>query len=153
MNEEDEAFLQSMNRKRNASTQCSDDQFEEIMYAFEETAQAKQPYAAVDNPPVLTYEEMESVFEENLDESARPLADDIYEHWKSRRLQAGNRSFVTGLKVMIHHFSWLCGFADLQSSLRLVQIQMMRILTSAFGDGRFGRSAKLVVEMLTVRRS
>lgn len=88
-----------MNKNRNASTQCSEDQFEEVMYFFEETAQAKQPYAAVDSPPVLSYEEMESVFDENLDDHARPFTEEIYEHWKSRRLQNGNKSLLIGLKV------------------------------------------------------
>ena len=88
-----------MNKKRNASTQCSEDQFEEAMYFFEETAQTKQPYAAVDNPPVLAYDEMESAFDEDLDDHARPFAEEIYQHWKKRRLQNDNRSLLTSLKV------------------------------------------------------
>lgn len=98
MNDEDDAFLKSMNQKRNASTQCSEDQFEEVMNIFEETAQAKQPFSAVDNPPVLVYEEMENAIDENLDDSARPFVKDIYEHWKTRRLRDGNHSLVPGLK-------------------------------------------------------
>ena len=69
------------------------------MSFFEETAQTKQPYAAVDSPPVLTYDEMESSFDENIDEPARNFAKDIYDHWKSRRLEVGNVSLMTGLKV------------------------------------------------------
>ena len=99
IDEEDETFFKSLNSKRNASTQCSEDQFEEIMSFFEETAHTKQPFAAVDSPPVLTYNEMESSFDENLDETARIFAKCIYEHWKSRRLKAGNISLITGLKV------------------------------------------------------
>ena len=99
MDDEDVAFLKPMNQNRNASTQCSEDQFEEVMYFFEETAQTKQPYAAVDSPPVLAYEEMESAFDENLDDHARPFAEEIYEHWKSRRSKNGNRSLLTSLKV------------------------------------------------------
>ena len=98
MNDEDDAFLKSINNKRNASTQCSEDQFEEVMNLFEETAQAKQPYAAVDNPPVLAYEEMESAIDENLDDSARLFTKEIYEHWKTRRLEDGNKSLLPGLK-------------------------------------------------------
>lgn len=100
MNEEDEDFFKALNStRRNASTQCSEDQFEEVMNFFEETAQAKQPYAAVDSPPVLTYEEMESSFDETIDDLARAFAKDIYEHWKRRRLEVGNQSLITGLKV------------------------------------------------------
>ena len=99
MNDEDVAFLDQMNKNRNASTQCSEDQFEEVMYFFEETAQAKQPYAAVDSPPVLTYDEMESASDEDLDDHARHFTEEIYEHWKTRRLRNGNKSLLTSLKV------------------------------------------------------
>ena len=99
LTDDDDAFLKSRNGKRSASTQCSEDQFEETMNFFEETAQAKQPFSAVDNPPVVTYEEMESAFDENFEDAARTFAQDIYEHWKSRRLKAGNRSLMPGLKV------------------------------------------------------
>ena len=75
------------------------------MNFFEETSQLKQPYATIDNPPVLTYSEME----ENMDNDAvedcvRRFAKDIYGHWKSRRLRAGNHSLVSGLKVSISIF-------------------------------------------------
>lgn len=99
MDEEDLTFLKSMNKKRNASTQCSEDQFEEIMNCFEDTAQMKQPYAAVDSPPVLSYDEIEGSMDDYLDDHARPFTRESYEHWKSRRLEAGNKSLITGLKV------------------------------------------------------
>ena len=87
-----------MNQKRNASTQCSEDQFEEVVNLFEETSQTKQPYAAVDNPPVLAYEEMESSLDENIDDSVRPFTKEIYEHWKTRRLERGNHTLMSSLK-------------------------------------------------------
>ena len=99
MDEEDDAFLKSMNKKRNASTQCSEIQFEEVMNCFEETAQAKQPFAAVDSPPVLSYDEIESSIDDYLDDHAKHFAKDIYEHWKARRLEAANKQLITGLKV------------------------------------------------------
>ncbi|KAL9072835.1 MAG: hypothetical protein Q9161_003377 [Pseudevernia consocians] len=98
MDEEDQTFLMSINKKRNPSTQCSEDQFEEIMNCFEETAQVKQPYAAVDSPPVLSYDEIEGSMDDYLDGHARPFTREIYEHWKTRRLEAGNKSLITGLK-------------------------------------------------------
>lgn len=100
MNEEDAVFLKSLNQRNLASTQCTEDQFERVMNFFEQTAQAKQPYAAVDSPPVLSCEEMESSFDENIDEAARIFAKDIYEHWKRQRLEAGNRPLITTLKVI-----------------------------------------------------
>ena len=88
-----------MNKKKNASTQCSEDQFEEIINCFEETAQMKQPYAAVDSPPVLSYDEIQGSMDDYLDDRTRAFTREIYEHWKTRRLEAGNRSLITGLKV------------------------------------------------------
>ena len=104
LTDEDDAYLKSVNVKRSASSLCSEDQFEETMNFFEETAQAKQPFAAVDNPPVVPYEEMESAFDENMDDAARTFAKEIYEHWKSRRLKAGNRSLIPGLRVEVHPY-------------------------------------------------
>ena len=60
----------------------------------------KQPYAAVDSPPVLSYDEIESSMDDYLDDQARPFTKEIYEHWKARRLEAGNKSLTTGLKVI-----------------------------------------------------
>ena len=68
------------------------------MAFFEETAQTKQPYAAVDSPPVLTFDEFRNALEEDAEDSIRIFAEDIYEHWKSRRLQAGNKSLIPSLK-------------------------------------------------------
>lgn len=68
------------------------------MSFFEETAQTKQPYAAVDNPPVLALDEFQTALEEEAEASVRALAKDIYEHWKARRLQAGNRILIPSLK-------------------------------------------------------
>ncbi|KAF2811481.1 uncharacterized protein BDZ99DRAFT_384236 [Mytilinidion resinicola] len=106
MDLEDKAFLKSMNerivghRKGRAAQAaiCSDNEFEEVMNFFEETSQTKQPYAAVDSPPVITYEEMEAEFDETISISARSFAKDIYEHWKAQRSATGNRSLMPALK-------------------------------------------------------
>ncbi|KAI9721444.1 MAG: hypothetical protein M1812_002206 [Candelaria pacifica] len=97
MTSEDDAYLKSMNRKA-SSAQCSEDQFEELMNFFEDTAQLKQPYAAVDNPPVVSFDEMEGSFDNAIDEIERPLARGVYEHWKSRRLRRGNKPLMLNLK-------------------------------------------------------
>ncbi|KAL8665849.1 MAG: hypothetical protein Q9202_001972 [Teloschistes flavicans] len=98
MDDEDAAFLKSLNQ-RDASSSCSEDHFEEVINFYEGTAQTKQPYAAVDNSPVLTYEETEDAFEENLDAPPKQFTKEIYEHWKSRRLKLGNRSLFLSLKT------------------------------------------------------
>ncbi|KAM5433247.1 Enhancer of polycomb-like protein 1 [Microsporum canis] len=96
--EEDDVALKIMNQKRDASTQCTEDQFEEVMSFFEETAQAKQPFAAVDNPPVVSYLEMEECFDGMIHEKLRPFVREIYESWKSRRTASGNRPLQPTLK-------------------------------------------------------
>ena len=101
MDEEDDVFLRALNNK-DASIMCSEDQFEEVINFYEETAHTRQPYAAVDNSPVLTYEELEDAFDESLDAPARNSSREIYEHWKSRRLKSGNRSLSVNLKVSRH---------------------------------------------------
>jgi len=101
MTDEDDACLKLVNEKRNrnASTQCSEDQFEEVMNFFEETAKTKQPFAAVDNPPVVAWDEIKNSFDESFDDDMRSFAKDIYEHWRVRRLKSGNQSLIPGLKV------------------------------------------------------
>ena len=154
LTEEDDQCLRLFNEKRDASTQCSEDQFEEVMNFFEETSHTKQPFAAVDNPPVVTWGEMESAFDENFDEeSTRSFAKIIYEHWKSQRLKVGNRSLIPSLKVskkqkidQITH----CLHLD---SMRPEQILTMATHTSVSGEEKSDKFVKRVVEMPKVRRS
>ncbi|EGE08513.1 histone acetyltransferase complex component Epl1 [Trichophyton equinum CBS 127.97] len=96
--EEDDVALKIMNQKRDASTQCTENQFEEVMSFFEETAQAKQPFAAVDNPPVVSYPEMEECFDGMIHDKLRPFVREIYESWKLRRTASGNRPLQPTLK-------------------------------------------------------
>ncbi|KAF2128338.1 hypothetical protein P153DRAFT_292813 [Dothidotthia symphoricarpi CBS 119687] len=98
MTSDDVAFLKTLNQKRGKGSQCSEDEFEEVIYFFEETTQTKQPYAAVDNSPVLAYEDFESEFDDTVSESARRFAKDIYSYWKNQRLLKGNRSLLPTLK-------------------------------------------------------
>jgi enhancer of polycomb-like protein len=103
MDTEDDAFLQALNLavKKSPSkrmAQCSEDQFEEVMNFFEETSSSRQPFAAVDNAPVLTFSEMEKSFDETLDDAARMWAKDIYPHWKARRLEKSNHTLMATLK-------------------------------------------------------
>ncbi|KAI9786874.1 MAG: Enhancer of polycomb-like protein 1 [Geoglossum umbratile] len=98
LDEEDDSFLASMNQKRALSTQCTEDQFEVIMAFFETTAQSKQPFAAVDSPPVVSFEEMEGSFDESIDESIRIFTKEVYQHWKTERIKRGNRPLTPSLK-------------------------------------------------------
>jgi enhancer of polycomb-like protein len=68
------------------------------MQFFEDTSSLKQPYASVDNAPVLSFNEMEASFDETIDDTARLFAKDIYEHWKQRRLAKQNLALMPSLK-------------------------------------------------------
>ncbi|KAK8223989.1 enhancer of polycomb-like-domain-containing protein [Phyllosticta capitalensis] len=98
MSSDDEGFLAALNARKPATHQCSEDQFEEVVDFFERTAQEKQPYATVDNAPVLSYEELEAAFDETISDGARRFAREIYDHWKRQRLNRGNRSLMPSLK-------------------------------------------------------
>lgn len=151
LHDEDDAFLKSMNK--NASTQCSEDQFEEVMTFFEETAHAKQPFAAVDNPPVLALEEMENAWDDALDENARPFAKEIYPHWKGRRLRQGNKGLIPGLKVRDPSKSTFLRQCSDKCSWKLVRILTTVIHTSVSGGARCGKFGKLEGETLRAPRS
>ncbi|KAJ5826164.1 Enhancer of polycomb-like protein 1 [Penicillium riverlandense] len=98
MTEEDDVFLKIFNQKRDAADQCSEDDFEATMNFFEETAQAKQPFAAVDSPPVPSFAEMENAMDAAVEDCVKRFAKDIYEHWKSRRMATENHSLQPSLK-------------------------------------------------------
>lgn len=98
MTGDDAAWLKAYNQKRGKNAQCSEDDFEEVMNFFEETSHTKQPYASVDNTPVLSYEELEAEFDETIGEPSRRFAKDIYSHWKNQRLLKGNRPLIPSLK-------------------------------------------------------
>ncbi|KAI9722094.1 MAG: Enhancer of polycomb-like protein 1 [Chrysothrix sp. TS-e1954] len=102
MNVEDEVALKSINAKASDGQQCSEDQFEQVLSAFEEISAVRQPFAAVDaNTPVLALEELEAEFDmENVDDGARSFAPEVYEYWKSRRIARGNKTLIPKLKTL-----------------------------------------------------
>ncbi|KAK7524266.1 enhancer of polycomb-like-domain-containing protein [Phyllosticta citriasiana] len=98
MSNDDEAFLAVLNSRKPAAHRCSEDHFEEVVDFFERTALEKQPYATVDNAPILSFDELEAAFDETIGDGARRFARDIYEHWKLQRSKRGNRSLMPSLK-------------------------------------------------------
>ena len=117
MDDEDEAFLKKLNlknasqssprKRRSAGAQpdaeartCSEDWFEQLMSSLEETSLARQPFANVDHPPVLPYDELAASFDdEAIDEGARVFAREIYDHWKSRRSAREDQILMAQLKT------------------------------------------------------
>ena len=99
MDEDDELALKLINTKLPAGqSPISEDYFEEVMNFFEETAQARQPFAAVDSPPVLPLEELQEHFDDTHPEHVRTLSKFIYSHWSARRTEAGNHVLPPHLK-------------------------------------------------------
>jgi enhancer of polycomb-like protein len=99
MDEEDEIALKQINvQLSDGVKECSEDQFEDVIAFFEETAQNKQPFAAVDSPPVLPLEELEEQYDSTVPGHVRVYAKFIYEHWNSRRTATGNRPISAQLK-------------------------------------------------------
>lgn len=98
MSLDDEIWLKKYNAKKSKSHQCSEDQFEEVMNFFEQASSLKQPFAAVDNAPVLSYADMEAAFDETIEDTSRRFAKDIYEHWKLQRETRLNEPLMPTLK-------------------------------------------------------
>ncbi|RAK79732.1 enhancer of polycomb-like protein 1 [Aspergillus fijiensis CBS 313.89] len=94
MNEDDDVFLKNFNQKRDAANQCTEDNFEEVMSFFELTSRKEQPYACVDNSPVMSFEEFQEAMDPAVDDSVKRFAKDIYDYWKSRRISGGNEPLL-----------------------------------------------------------
>ncbi|CAK7267945.1 Enhancer of polycomb-like protein 1 [Sporothrix epigloea] len=100
MTEEDDEFLTVYNKKRPASGQLSEDDFEQIMEVFEDTASVATPYASVDKT-IVPYDHMVSGLYELQLEKAMSHAKEIYEYWKQRRSDVGGALHPT-LKFETH---------------------------------------------------
>ena len=99
MDEEDEVALKQINTTLPKDVPaCNEDLFEEVINFFEETAQNKQPFAAVDSPPVLPLDELEEQYDDTISLEIRTYAKFIYDHWQSRRTAASNRGIAPRLK-------------------------------------------------------
>jgi hypothetical protein len=154
MTEEDDVFLKIFNQKRDPADQCSEDDFEATMNFFEETAQAKQPFAAVDSPPVPSFADMENAMDAAVEDCVKRFAKDIYEHWKSRRVATENHSLQPTLKVSIPAIIVSCHRADsVLCSLKPAKTRTIVIRMSVSVGARSGKSARLVAEMRRARRS
>jgi enhancer of polycomb-like protein len=99
MDEDDELALKLINTRLPAGqTAITEDAFEKVMTFFEEAAQIKQPYAAVDSPPVLALEELEEHFDDTHDAEVRSYTKIVYDHWVVRRSSNSNRGLAPHLK-------------------------------------------------------
>ena len=88
MTEEDDEFLKAYNKKRPASGQLSEDEFEQIMEVYEDTASVATPYASVDKT-IVPYDHMVGGLHELQLPKVMHHAKEIYEYWKRRRMDVG----------------------------------------------------------------
>lgn len=110
MNEGDVDFLAKLNDGRDVDgrerkgadklAQCSEDTFEEVMNFFEETSARLQPFANVDNAPILSREEMERAMdgEDGLSPGAQKWLKPVYIYWVLRK---GSRPLMPSIKVRV----------------------------------------------------
>jgi len=98
MTAEDEVFLKKLNSKSKKAGHCSEDQFEVVMNTFEEISALKQPFAAVDNAPVLSLDDLIQGFDDEAEASTKVFAKDIYPHWKACRMEVQNHPLMPSLK-------------------------------------------------------
>lgn len=96
MTTEDDAFLKNFNQKR-TGTKCSEDDFEKIMEAFEDTAAEQAPFASIDNT-VVEFDTMSLALKQQVPSQVQVFARDIYEYWKIRRQESGNTALQPSLK-------------------------------------------------------
>ncbi|KOS19037.1 Enhancer of polycomb-like protein 1 [Escovopsis weberi] len=101
MTTEDNVFLKSHNAAPPAAGPLSHDDFERIMEVFEETAAEQTPFASVDNT-VVSYDMMVPGLSHLCSPTILVHAKQIYEYWKSRRQDEGNKPLHPMLKFETH---------------------------------------------------
>jgi enhancer of polycomb-like protein len=101
MTTEDDAYLQGYNADPPAAGTLSEDDFERIMEVFEDTAAEQTPFASVDNT-VVAYATMVPALNHLNSSSIMQHAKAVYEYWKSRRQEMGNKPLHPTLKFETH---------------------------------------------------
>ncbi|UNI19095.1 Enhancer of polycomb-like protein 1 [Purpureocillium takamizusanense] len=101
MSVEDDDFLKSYNGKSPQGGALSEDDFEHIMEVFEDTATEQTPFASVDNT-VVAYDMMVPGLNHLGSPTILLHAKAIYEYWKTRRQELGNKPLHASLKFEMH---------------------------------------------------
>lgn len=102
MTTEDDEFLKSYNSNPPAGAGAlSEDDFERIMEVFEDTATEQTPFAAVDNT-VVSYDMMVPGLNQLGSTNILLHAKQIYEYWKSKRQEEGNKPLHATIKFETH---------------------------------------------------
>lgn len=100
VDDEDEKFVATLNESKAAKDggRVTLDLFEEVVSFFEATASIRQPFATIDNAPVLSFEEIQSAFDYTISDDGQKWASEIYPHWHALRLAKSNQALMPVLK-------------------------------------------------------
>lgn len=104
--DQDLAFLAKLNDgkdvegrgRKDKLGQCSEDVFEEVVNFFEETSQRVQPFATVDNAPILPLDELERHIDDTVSLEAQKWFELVYHYWVTRK---GSRPLMPTIKVKV----------------------------------------------------
>ena len=148
MNDDDVAFLGKLNEGKDVDgqppkdklSQCSEDLFEEVMNFFEETSARLQPFATVDNAPILSLDEMERSIDDTVSVDAQKWFKPIYEHWV---LKKGSRPLMPSIKVRVLDTSNEADDADPYVCFRRREVRQTRRTR--------GRDAQVVEKLKKLR--
>ncbi|KAF2719612.1 hypothetical protein K431DRAFT_286574 [Polychaeton citri CBS 116435] len=148
MNDDDVAFLGRLNDGKETAgrdpkdklSQCSEDTFEEVMSFFEETSSRIQPFANVDNAPILSLEEIEQSVDESLNMEAHKWLKSIYQHWVGKK---GTRALMPSIKIRVLDTSSEADDADPYVCFRRREVRQTRKTR--------GRDAQVVEKLKKLR--
>lgn len=148
MNDDDVEFLSKLNdgkdvnghSRKDKLGQCSEDTFEEVMNFFEESSTQLQPFANVDNAPILSLEEMERSLDDSTPPEAQKWLRPVYEYWVLRK---GSRPLMPTIKVRVLDTSTEADDADPYVCFRRREVRQTRKTR--------GRDAQVVEKLKKLR--
>ncbi|CCG83364.1 Enhancer of polycomb-like protein 1 [Taphrina deformans PYCC 5710] len=100
MDEQDLEWLEQFNAERKNNTVISEDAFEWIVQQLESTINTKQPFLSTAPDSILSYEELESSFDEetSVAKTHKAFAKFVYPHWRARRVANGGKPIMPLLR-------------------------------------------------------
>ena len=148
MNDDDVRTLAQLNDGKDVNghprkdklSQCSEDTFEEVMNFFEETSARLQPFATVDNAPILSLDEMERSVDDTVSGEAQKWFKHIYQYWVLRK---GSRPLMPAIKVRVLDTSTEADDADPYVCFRRREVRQTRKTR--------GRDAQVVEKLKKLR--
>lgn len=148
MDDSDVECLAKLNDGKNASghprkdklSQCSEDLFEEVMSFFTETSARLQPFASLDNAPILSFEEMKRSVDESMSKEAQRWMKHIYQYWVMKK---GSSTLMPAIKVRTLEASSEADDADPYVCFRRREVRQTRKTR--------GRDAQVVEKLKKLR--